>query len=287
MTTHLEDELRATLHRQAARVPSDAVARITAHPYHPRTRRLRRPAAFGVTGAALAGGAGAAIALLGGAAPAFAGWTPQPTTPSAGQLATANSNCAARLSSQNLPLKLSDVRGPFTFEIYASDQASAACITGPSFTSASSMASSEPINVPADHLDLSALHATNGQGDSYSIADGRAGADVTGATLELSDGSHVTATVENGWFVAWWPSTAAVSSAQLTTSTGTSTQTFPALPAIPGAPGPGAHGGGSVQMGSSSGSGRGSVISSSGSFSGAGGPGTRTGTSTSSTTPGT
>jgi hypothetical protein len=49
---------------------------------------------------------------------------------------------------------------------------------------------------------------------------------VSAANLTLGDGSMVTATVDNGWVVAWWPGTAHLASAQLTTPSGTQTQTF-------------------------------------------------------------
>ena len=34
------------------------------------------------------------------------------------------------------------------------------------------------------------------------------------------------ATIQNGWLVAWWPGSAQLVSARVTTATGTSTQTF-------------------------------------------------------------
>ena len=45
----------------------------------------------------------------------------------------------------------------------------------------------------------------------------RAGDGVSAATLTLDDGTEVTATVQNGWAVAWWPGSHQLSSAQLTT----------------------------------------------------------------------
>jgi hypothetical protein len=48
--------------------------------------------------------------------------------------------------------------------------------------------------------------------------------------LTLQDGSEVTATVRNGWAVAWWPGSHQMRSARLTTSAGVQTQTFPPSP---------------------------------------------------------
>lgn len=64
----------------------------------------------------------------------------------------------------------------------------------------------------------------SGNGPSYAI--GLAGADVTGVVLTLSDGTTVTASVDNGYYAAWWPSGARVTGATVTTATGTSTVVF-------------------------------------------------------------
>ena len=55
----------------------------------------------------------------GGASNAFAGWTPQPTAPTAAQLAAAEAYCATNVPTPGLPLKLTEARGPFTFLVYS------------------------------------------------------------------------------------------------------------------------------------------------------------------------
>lgn len=224
----MENELRATLHRHAAAVPDDAIDRITALDYHPRTRRLiRRPVAVGLSGiAALAAAGGAALALLGSAAPAFAGWSPTPTAPATGELAAATARCRTSMPDSGLPLKLSDTRGPYTFEVFATDRTRDTCLTGRSVLHTDGISAAAPVTAPADQLMLEGDHATIDEGGAYSIAEGRAGAGVTGATFTLDDGSRVQATVQNGWFVAWWPSAHTVRSATLTSTGGTRTQTF-------------------------------------------------------------
>ena len=227
MTDQLETELRAAFRDRAADVPGASVDRLSRLDYHPRTRRLRPPLAIG----AFAGAAGAAgavavvISLSAGASNAFAGWTPRPTRPAPDQLAAASADCQTRSPVAGLPLKLTDTRGPFTFSVYADANSSATCITGPSFTSASGSVGSAPFKVPAGHVLLSSSHTTNRAG-AYSFAEGRTGDGVSAVTLNLDDGSKVQATVENGWFVAWWPGTQAVTSAGITTPAGVSTQTF-------------------------------------------------------------
>jgi hypothetical protein len=256
----IEDQLRATLHERAADVTPETIQRVAQAQYHPRTHRwtTKRPALKALTGSAAlaAGGIGTAIALLGGASPAFAGWSATPTAPAQGQLQQALQACQSRAPVNGLPLVLSDTRGPFTFAIYADSASSTICTTGPNFQSAQGSSSSQPVTVPADQLQLTQDRGTNAQDDTYAFADGRAGSDVTGATLNLSDGTQVQATVQNGWFVAWWPGDASVTSATLTTSSGTSTQTFPAFASGPSCP-----------------SGAACSFSSGGTAGGAGGPG--------------
>lgn len=70
-------------------------------------------------------------------------------------------------------------------------------------------------------------------GDGYTFIEGQAGSDVSGVTLEFPGGSSVQATVQNGWFAAWWPGTTDATSAVLTTPAGTPTVTLPA-PKAPG-----------------------------------------------------
>ena len=262
MTDQLEMDLREAMQARAAQVPADAAERLTRHDYHPRTRRLRPPVAIGAlaTGAA-AGTAAAVISLGAGASNAFAGWSPTPTPPAPGQLAGAQTSCEQSQSPiAGLSLQLSDTRGPFTFSIYANSTESATCIKGPSFTAVSGNMSSYPVNVPAGHILMDSSHATDRTGGTYSLAEGRTGADVTGVTLTLDDGSTVQATVGNGWFVAWWPGLHGVKSAELATSSGTTTQTFDNPPVPPGRSG--SRGG----------------MSSSSSMGSSGGGGTRTGT---------
>jgi hypothetical protein len=255
MTTLLESELRTALRNRADLVAPTSVVRLAQVDYRPRARRVRPPVALGAVGAsAAAAGTAIAIVSLGtGASNAFAGWTAKPTTPLPAQLVSANQDCQSRSPVAGLPLKLTDTRGPFTFAVYANDTASATCITGPSFTAAAGSSASAPVAVPAGKILLS-THQTSREGQSYSFADGRAGAGVSAVKLNLDDGTTVDATVGGGWFVAWWPSTHEVKSAEVTTPSGVSTQNFPIPPNAPNSPA-GAYGAG---FSSSAGSGGGS-----------------------------
>lgn len=236
MTEQLEAEVRAALRDRAAQVPEANIARLTHLDYQPRTRRLGPPVAIGAltTAAGTAGTVALIVSLTAGASNAFAGWTAKPTPPAPGQLAAARASCGASQSPiAGLPLKLADTRGPYTFSIYADSTSSAACIKGPSFIAVTGSVASSAVNVPADEILLSTSHRTDRGGDGFSFADGRTGAGVSDVTLTLDDGMNVQATVGGGWFVAWWPGGHRIKSAELTTPTGTVTQTFNLSPEIP------------------------------------------------------
>ena len=251
MIEQLESELRSALRARADELPAGAGARVRRHDYRPRTRDLRPPVAAGVLVAAAAATAAVLLVDLGPRAPeAFAGWTPAPTYASAAQVAGAKGDCGSRLSdfstrstkamkaahikglptiSQMTPV-LTDTRGPFTFVIYSgANGATGTCISGPSFTSLSTRSGTIG-GPPAGKIVASFEAHTAHAGDAYSFIEGHAGDGVTAATLNLSDGSQVQTTVQNGWLVAWWPGSAAVTAAQVTTASGTTTQHFDTQP---------------------------------------------------------
>jgi hypothetical protein len=238
----LETDLRTALHERAARI--HASPDLLATDYRPRTRRIRPPVAIGGGLAIAVGAAAAALSLAGGASNAFAGWTPQPTAPTRAQLAAAEAYCAENTPFPGLPLKLVDTRGPFTFVVHSNDSSNDFCTTGPSFTNASGWRTSPPVTVPAGKLYLWAEHTTTDGGHAYTFVIARAGDGVSAANLRLEDGTEVTATVGNGWAVAWWPGSYQVTSAQLTTASGMQMQTFPLSPCgLHNCSGGGPHGG--------------------------------------------
>jgi hypothetical protein len=190
----------------------------------------------------------AALSLAGGASTAFAGWTPRPTAATRAQLAAANAYCTANVPTPGLPVVLTDARGPFTFEVSSNGATDDFCTTGPSFKNTSQWTSSPPVHVAAGALFLWADHTTADAGSAYTFMIAQAGTSVAAANVTLDDGSVVTATVENGWAVAWWPGAHHLASAQLSTASGTRTQTFLKYPCAVddchGGPHGGAPGGG-------------------------------------------
>jgi hypothetical protein len=238
----IETDLRAAFHDRATRV--HASPGLLAADYHPRTRRMWPPVAIGGGLATAAGAIATVLLLAGGASSAFAGWTPQPTAPTAAQLADAKAYCAQNVPFPGLPLKLTDTRGPFTILIYSNGDSNDFCTVGPSFRNGSGWNTSPPVTPPTGRLFLWDDHTTTDDGRSYGSMIARAGDGVSAANLTLDDGSVVTATVENGWAVAWWPGTHHLAAAQVTTPSGTQTQTFPQYPCdVHDCNGGGPHGG--------------------------------------------
>jgi hypothetical protein len=223
MPDQLEQSLREVLTQHAAQLDPNSIARLRAVDFHPRRRRLRSLPALGALGATGIAGTVAAIVTLGSStAPAFAGWRSKPTTPAPGQLAQAAQDCGQGLGS---PV-LSDSRGPYTASIYADSTTTDVCLSGNVLMSSSST-SAAPASVAAGRVELLGSGRRDAAGDVLTLVDGRTGAGVTAVTIERSDGSLVQATVSNGWYLAWWPGTAAATNAEITTASGTTTVAFP------------------------------------------------------------
>jgi hypothetical protein len=202
-----------------------------------RRRRQRRGFAFGGAGLVVGGVTAALVVLLGaGTSPAFAAWTASPTAPAPGQLAAAETACAARPANPPpgvpaLPTEvtLADTRGPFTLLLFGANTTSSAvllCMSGPDGTQFSIAAGNQPAPPGAGQITLDRLQAASANGKPYTVAEGSAGPGVSAVTLAMTDRSQVVATVGNGLFLAWWPGTATVTSATVTTASGTTTQTI-------------------------------------------------------------
>jgi hypothetical protein len=221
----------------------------------PSPHRKRRYVFTGVGGGAVAVAA-ALVGLFGPwTTPAFAGWTAQPTSPTSGQLSTAETMCASlaavlastpgNTASATLPsMSLSDVRGPYSLLVYGTTNP-ALCVLGNGHSSlhedgvtigmSSAVGNSvvlrssgsesvttnpsSPTPPAPGAAVVNVNNTTNDNGQFFSVIEGSVGSQVSGATLLLSDGSSVVATVSNGLFAAWWPSQATVSSIQVTTTT--------------------------------------------------------------------
>jgi hypothetical protein len=229
----LERSLREAFSHQAAQLDSETISRLRAIDYHPRRRRLGKLPAVGAFGATGIAAAVAAIVSLGAsAAPAFAGWQPAPTAPTPGQLTQAAAACGQDLGT---PV-ITDSRGPYTAAIYADPTTDELCLQGDNVSLSSSSTVATPARVPAGLVQLGGGGTRDSAGNALTVVDGRVGVGVTAVTVQRSDGSSVQATVENGWYLAWWPGGTAATNAQITTASGTSTVEFPPAPAAPVCP---------------------------------------------------
>jgi hypothetical protein len=274
MTIDLETELRDTLSARVHALDlSASLDRLRSANYRVRRSRLSPRLTIGGLASGATAGAIAAVVLVGGAPPAFAGWTATPTTPSTAQLTATSDSCQSSLAnapsmsgvqSTSWQPVVTDVRGPFTVVLYDQGSAYASCFTGPDFTlidrntsnagmtsvSASSFGQSSGAlgartamgfqllsGGDISHLDVS--HLESSTDGPYTLVDGQVEADVSAVTLELSDGSSVQTSIEDGWVLAWWPGDQDVTSALVTSSSGTTTQPLTQIGPPAGAPGPG------------------------------------------------
>ena len=227
--TQIENDLRTWIYERAARV--HASPKILEADYRPRTHSWRPRFAIGGGVATIVGTVAAILTLAGGASSAFAGWSAQPTTASPAQLQAAQSYCSANIPDPNTTTQqLVDSRGPYTIIVYAgaarSTQTYNFCTVGPGLRNASGWTSYPPVTPADGRLFLWSDYTATDNGQDYGTMIAQAGPDLTGANLTLTDGTMVTATVQNGWVVAWWPGSGHVASAQLATATRTETQTF-------------------------------------------------------------
>jgi len=210
-------------------------------------RRNRRRGGLALGGGVLVAGGVTSILLVladPGAANAFAAWAPSPTTPAPGQVSSAEAACEAAvtappsdktppgLSAGATQVSLVDTRGPFTLVLFgANTSTTLMCVSGPSINSSAQADTqmreigSPPAVPAAGQIAVNRLLADSADdGQAYTIAEGSVGSGVAGATLVLSDGTDVVTTTGNGLFLAWWPGSAVVTSATLTTAAGMTTQ---------------------------------------------------------------
>jgi len=199
-----------------------------------RRRQWRRFALGGAVAVASGATAALVVSLGAGTPPAFAAWTASPTPPTPGQLTAAERTCAARPTNPppgipSLPTKVSlaDIRGPFSLLLFGANtttRGALLCMSGPDGTQMSVAAGHQLAPPRPGQITLDRLQAESAQAQPYTVAEGSTGSGVSAATLTLSNGSRVGATVGNGLFLAWWPGTATVTSASVTSASGTSTQ---------------------------------------------------------------
>jgi len=253
MNAQLEQELRRALASQAAELPPDASAKLLARDYRPRVAARRTPLALATI--TVATGAVLAILLVGlstGPPRAFAGWSATPTRAAGGQSQRAVAGCRSQLAnmasrhsrerereagSTPFPaagwhMVLLDTRGPYTTVVFEVDRGRAVstCFVNShgQGSTGTAVGVRPPPPVPAGQVAYASSGSTTTPPDEgsrqFSMVVGRTGAGVTGVTLRLNNGTRVTASHANGWFLAWWPGSHGLSATEVTTATGTRAQ---------------------------------------------------------------
>jgi hypothetical protein len=247
----LTSDVAVSLRQRAALVDPAAANRVMARVADARPGSRRFALAGSAAGAAAIGAIVAAAVTLSGATPAFAGWTASPS--GTGDAASATTTCADQLKSMpggpgtvTWTPTATDVRGPYVLEALASGSITATCLTGPSVTSVSfgrggaSLSSSETSSgidsggttsttnyATGDlvtELTLSSLDTENGA--PFDTLEGAVSPGVTAVSFALSDGQSVQATVDGDLVLAWWPNGSKPVTAQVTTASGTTTQSL-------------------------------------------------------------
>jgi hypothetical protein len=250
----------------------------TPRPGLPTSRRRRLVLSAASGGCVAAAAVAAVLVFTAGHAPsvAFAGWSADPTAPANGQVQAAESECQRDSTLASLTPTFADTRGPYTLLVYAGNSGSL-CITGPSLRSPTGGPSIVPFgaflsnssaaehrahpttptlpnvsSIPPDAIEgiVTGVTITKASAPSaaFSLDVGQVGEKVTAVTFVLDGGSRVAATTANGWFAAWWPGGEPAQTAEITTTTGVTTQQLipagtPSAPASEqqGAPSPGVN----------------------------------------------
>lgn len=234
-----ESELRSAFAARLEMLSPEREARLCAFDYRSRARRHRRVwAAMGTGGTALTGGVvAAAILILSSGASVAEGWTPVPSAPSAAAVATATAACNWVNDRNGPPILtgtpvLTDGRGTYTAAIYVDGHVAHICISNGQHEATGIETNGRILSVGAAP-DPNQLGNPSGGGGSApgfpgssgqeQDVEGLAGSDVSAVTFKFADGSTVEASVQNGWYFAWWPGNSWPSSVRVTTSTGTRT----------------------------------------------------------------
>lgn len=249
MSTHIEHSLRARLAERAAELPPDASVRLLSIDYRPRAVRARSAVAAAAT--ILTAGVVLAVSLVSLSANpsrAFAGWSATPTAAARSRVRNTEAACRSQLPTLGARARpgfpayrpsitvggwhtvLVDARGPYTMVLFeaAHGRAEMSCFAGRRGLSSlgGSFGSQARTSVaPGGVSDVSSGGGRTSPDEGsrlFSHLVGRTGRRVTGLRLRLSNGTEVTASVANGWFLAWWPGTPSVTSFDITTGDGRS-----------------------------------------------------------------
>lgn len=233
-----ESKLRTAFAARLEMLSPEREARLRAFDYRSRARRHRSVwAAMGTAGTALTGGIVAAILMLSSGASVAEGWTAVPSAPSAAAVAAATATCNWVNDRNGPPILsgtpvLTDGRGSYTAAIYVDGHVANICISNGQHQATGITTNTRILSFEAAPGPDQLGNPSGGGGSAPGFpgssgqemdVQGLAGSDVSAVTFKFADGSTVGATVQNGWYFAWWPGERWPSSVRVTTSTGTLT----------------------------------------------------------------
>jgi hypothetical protein len=195
---------------------------------HPQRRRGSRPR-LAIRALAVGGFAGAAIllatlwpgdgqetALAPAPEGAFASWTPTPQAADSHSVAGAVARCdEVDPRGADLPIGATEERGAYTLVFRTDGQRRSVCIAGPqdqllSLPAPPKIAGETPPEKPNSFPIEEVVFPgpRNRLAEQVGLVIGRVSPEVGGVEISPDDGAAVTATVSQGYFVAWWPGTA-------------------------------------------------------------------------------
>lgn len=152
-----------------------------------------------------------------GSGAAFASWTPTPSVVPLSEAASWQEQCLAAGADPQGPVTtaLSERRGQFTFALMVTDQAVGTCLlldqaavegTGAQERGAISWGPGSDLPTPTTRGATVQRGATfDSSAGEFTSAFGRAGEQVAAVRLTPDGGRSVQATLEDGYFTAWWP----------------------------------------------------------------------------------
>jgi hypothetical protein len=167
-----------------------------------------------------------------GGSSAYAGWSPDPTQPTASQMASATTACQEDITTvwqsgnsltpsdpafpkQLPPFVVGDFRGPYSALLYQDSHDTFTCLVSTTsshaigLTGGSGLFFGTPSDTTPVAMSTPALMTDNGA--PLQLVEGETLRDVTSLSFTLSNGTTVSPTLEHGYFLVWWPGTASIS----------------------------------------------------------------------------
>lgn len=243
-----ESELRSAFAARLEMLSPEREARLRAFDYRSRAGRHRGVrTAIGAGATALVGGVVVAIVMLSSGASVAEGWTAVPSAPSAAAVAAATAACNWVNDRNGPPVLrgtpvLTDGRGSYTAAIYVDGHTTHICISNGQHEATGIATNGRILSIEAapgpGQLGLPSGGGGSAPGFPGSLGQegdvyGLAGREVSAVTFEFADRGAVEATVQNGWYFAWWPGDSRPSSVRVTTSTGTSSSPMSGPACVP------------------------------------------------------